>query len=124
MASADDVCYVEVLGFGFARFFVVVCASWPLAFLAVVAEYPYEVWPSDSVTPPLVLYGAPAALRDRLCGCNGMLSALVLYSVVGKKCIAATFYFTGALHATGLAVGTAVAHRSRCCQCTRPAHLS
>lgn len=116
MASADNVCYVEVLGFGFACFFVVVRASWPLAFLAVIAEYPYQVRPSDSVTPPLVLYSAPAALRDRLCGCNGMFAALVLYRVVGKKCIAATLYFAGALHATGLAVGTAAVRRSRCCQ--------
>ena len=103
---------------------IVSFARRPLTLLAGVAIYSYEVWASHKVAPLLILYRAFAALRDRLGGSHGMFAALVLYSVVGKKCIAATFYFTGALHATGLVVGTVAARRSRYCQCTRPAHLS
>ena len=103
---------------------VVILARWPLAILADITVHPYEVWPSHEVAPLIILYGFLAALCNRLGGLHSMFAALVLYSVVGKKCIAATLYFAGALHATGLVVGTAAALRSRYCQCTRPAHLS
>lgn len=87
----------------------------PFAVLADVSEYSYEVWASNQVAPPLILYCFLAALRNRLGGLHSMFAALVLYGVVGKKCIAATLYFTGALHATPRVVGTAAVRRNRGC---------
>ena len=115
MASADNVCYVEVLGFGFARFFVVVCASWPPALLAMITLGANQVRSGYRISPPLVLYGALAALRDGLGCLYRMLAALILNGVVGKKCITTPFHLASALHTMLRVVGTAAVRRSRGC---------